>query len=70
MRAAAKGDKRKLSDAFEWERQARIDAGLPVRPYPKALTRIELDNLTPDMKRLGLNSGFLEYRGGQLVEAA
>jgi hypothetical protein len=69
MRAAARKDKRKLSDAFEWERQARIDAGLAVRPYPKPLTRIELDNLTPDMKRLGLNSGFLEYRDGRLIEA-
>jgi hypothetical protein len=68
MRAAAKGDKRKLSDAYEWERQARIDAGLHVDPYPKPLTRHELDTMPSHIRQLGLSSGFLEYRGDMLCE--
>jgi hypothetical protein len=69
MRAAARKDKRKLSDAFEWERQARVDAGLWVAPYPKPLTRAEIDNMPAHIRQMGLNSGFLEYRGGEVVEA-
>jgi hypothetical protein len=70
MRAAAKGEKRKLSDAYEWERQARIEAGLHVEPYPKPLTRHELDTMPSHIRQLGINSGFLEYRGDMLVESA
>ncbi len=70
MRRDAHGDRQKLSDAFEWERQALIDAGFQVRPYPKPLTRHELDTMPAHIKKLGLNSGFLEYRDGQLVECA
>lgn len=68
-RAAADGDRKKLSDIYEWERQARIDAGLSVKPYPKPLTRAELEAMPADVRKLGLNSGFLEYRDGQLCEA-
>lgn len=69
MRAAARKDKRKLSDAFEWERQARIDAGLAVKEYPKPLSRDELDNMPAHIRQMGLNTGFLEYRGSEVVEA-
>lgn len=68
LRAAAKGDRRKLSDAFEWERQARMDAGLHVPPYPKALSRQELNAMPAHIRKMGLASGFLEYRDGELVE--
>jgi hypothetical protein len=69
MRAAARKDRRKLSDAFEWERQARIDAGLHVEPYPKPLSRAEIDAMPAHIRQMGLNSGFLEYRSGEVVEA-
>jgi hypothetical protein len=36
----------------------------------KPLTRHELDTMPAHIKKLGLNSGFLEYRDGQLVECA
>jgi hypothetical protein len=66
-RAKARG-REELNTIWEWERQARIDAGLHVDPRPEPLTRDELDHLRPDIRKLGLNSGFLEYRGGRLCE--
>lgn len=70
MRAAAKGDKRKLSDAFEYERQARIESGLPVKAYPKPLSRDELEAMPSHIRDMGVKAGFLTYRNGQLVEAS
>jgi hypothetical protein len=68
-RAKAHGDRHKMDEAFQWERQARIDAGLHVRPLEPSFTRDELDNMPPDMRKLGLSGGFLEYREGKLCEA-
>ena len=70
MRAAAKGDKRKMSDAYEWERQARIDAGLAARPYPKPLTQAEIAKMPAHIKTMGLKAGFLIEHHGEIVEAA
>jgi hypothetical protein len=67
-RAKAHGDRHKMDEAFQWERQARIAAGLHVRPLEKPLSRDELDNMPPDMRKLGLSGGFLEYRDGRLCE--
>lgn len=69
-RFAASHDRRKLSEAWEWERQARIDAGLAVRPRPLPFTREELDAMPGNIRKMGLNYGFLTYEGGKLVEAA
>lgn len=69
MRASAKGDKSKLSDAFEWERQARIDAGLHVEPYPKPLSQSEIEALPGNIRSIGLKMGFLRRDGERLVEA-
>jgi hypothetical protein len=70
-RRAAVGakDKKALSDIYEWERQARMDAGLHVGPYPKRLTDDELEAMPSHIRKMGIAHGFLEYRGGKLVEA-
>jgi len=62
-------DKKALSDICEWERQERINAGLHVRPYPKPLTRAELDAMPADIRKLGFAHGFLKREGGKVVEA-
>jgi hypothetical protein len=66
-RASAKSQA-EINDCWEWERQARIDAGLHVEPYPKPLRRDELDRMPEHIRKLGLNCGFLEYRNGQVIE--
>lgn len=70
MRGKAGHDRSKLSDAWEWERQARIDAGLHVRPYPKPLTASELADMPAHIRQLGLNCAFLVKRDGKITEAA
>lgn len=60
---------RRLSDAFEFERQAKIDAGIAVPEYPKRLNREELDAMPAHIRTMGLNAGFLTYRNGELIEA-
>jgi hypothetical protein len=70
LRAIAHGDKRKLSDAFEWERQARVEAGLPVIPYPKPLSANEINEMPAHIREMGLKMGFLTLRNGEVVEAA
>jgi hypothetical protein len=67
--AKAHGNRQAINEAYEWERQARIAAGLHVRPLEKPLSRDELDNMPPETRKLGLSGGFLEYRDGRLVEA-
>lgn len=62
-------DKRALSDIWEWERQARIDAGLHVKPYPKPLNAAELEAMPAHIRQLGLAHGFLRREGGKVVEA-
>jgi hypothetical protein len=66
-RAAAKTAV-EIEAAWEWERSSRIEAGLHVPPIAKPFSRYELDNMGPDLVRLGLNSGFLKREGGKLVE--
>jgi hypothetical protein len=61
---------KEYGDVWEWERQAKIDAGLPVPPRPQPLSRVELDHLPDHIKSLGIANGCLEYRGGELVECA
>jgi hypothetical protein len=68
MRSQWKGDQQKIEDAWAWERQARINAGLHVPPLEPRLSREELDNMLPHIRQLGISKGFLEYRDGQLVE--
>jgi hypothetical protein len=68
--AVSAKDKRALSDIWEWERQARIDAGLHAEPYPKRLTGAELHAMPAHIRKMGLAHGFLEYRGGEIVESA
>jgi hypothetical protein len=67
--AVSAKDKKALSDIYEWERQARIDAGLHVSAYPKPLSRAEIDGMPAHIRKMGLAHGFLEYRDGQLAEA-
>jgi hypothetical protein len=67
-RSAAK-TREQLNECWEWERQARIDAGLHVDPRPAPLSREELDNMLPHIRQMGLSAGFLEYRDGKLMEA-
>jgi hypothetical protein len=61
-------DKRALSEVWEWERQARIDSGLHVEPYPKPLSHAELEGIPDHVRKMGLAHGFLEWRGGELSE--
>jgi hypothetical protein len=68
-RAKAHGNRDRMNEAFEWERQARIEAGLHVPPREPALSRDELDNMLAHIRKMGLSGGFLEYRGGKIVEA-
>jgi hypothetical protein len=68
-RAAAHGNKAKMDEAYEWERDARIRAGLHVDPRQPPLSREELDNLPSHVARLGLNCGFLKDENGKLAEA-
>lgn len=56
--------------AAEWERRARMDASLAVPPRQAPLTRAELDDMSNDMRSLGLKNGFFEMRNGQLFEIA
>jgi hypothetical protein len=67
-RKVAKGQ-REIEEAWQWERSAKISAGLHVPPLEPPLSRDELANMTPQMRELGLSSGMLEYRDGMLVEA-
>jgi hypothetical protein len=67
--AVSARDKKALSDIYEWERQARIDAGLHVGPYPKPLNSQELRAMPAHIRKMGLAHGFLTYRDGRLVEA-
>lgn len=59
---------RDIEDVQAWERQALLNAGLKVREWAEPLTPDELENLTTDIKSMGLAYGFLAYVGGQLVE--
>lgn len=67
-RRARASNQQEIEEAATWERQAKTDAGYSVPPLAERLSREELDNLTPQMLKLGLNSGFLTYRDNQLVE--
>lgn len=58
-----------IDAAAEWERRARVDAGLAVPPRQPPLTRDELDHMSADMAALGLKYGHLIRRNGQLFEA-
>lgn len=62
-------DKKALSDIWEWERQARIDAGLHVDAYPKRLTRAEIDAMPAHIRKVGFAHGFLTTQNGEVVEA-
>lgn len=57
-----------IEAAWEWERNARLDAGLAVPPIQPPLSREELAKLPQHIANLGLAYGFLERREGQLVE--
>ncbi len=61
---------REVGEAQEWEREALLAAGFPVRPIAPPLTRAELDALPHDTVAMGLTGGFLERRNGQLFERA
>lgn len=67
-RAKAHGNRSEMNEVYEWERQARIDAGLHVPPREPPFGRDELDNLPPHIRQMGLSGGFLEYREGRLCE--
>jgi hypothetical protein len=54
--------------AWQWERNARIEAGLHVAPLEKPLNRQELDNMPGHVAALGLKYGFLKRENGHLVE--
>jgi hypothetical protein len=62
-------DKRALSDIWERERQARMDAGLHAGPYPKPLARGEIEAMPAHIRQMGFAHGFLTMRGGEIVEA-
>lgn len=66
-RAKARG-RVEIEAAWQWERQARLDAGLSVPPIEKPLGRDELANMPAHIAQLGLAYGFLERVDGQLVE--
>lgn len=63
-------NREEVEAASAWERQARTEAGLHVAPLSKPFTRDELDKMPPHIRKMGLSSGFLEYRDGKLVEVA
>jgi hypothetical protein len=67
--AVSAKDKRALSDIWEWERQARIDAGLHVPEYPKPLNSVELEQMPEHIRQFGLAHGFLKRDGTSVVEA-
>lgn len=58
-----------IEDAAQWERQARLDAGLAVPPHQPPLSQSELATMPQHIAKLGLAYGFLEKRDGKLVEA-
>lgn len=70
-RAEARGDRQKIEEAAQWERNARLDANLHVSPPEKPLSRDELDNMPKEMVALGLKLGFLRRdESGLLMEKA
>jgi hypothetical protein len=54
--------------AWLWERNEKLRCGLYVMPIAPPLTRSELDSLPDHLVKLGLETGLLARRGGQLVE--
>lgn len=69
QRRAKARNRDEIEAAWSWERQARIDAGLPVPPKQPPLSREELAKLPAHIANLGLAYGFLERRDGQLTES-
>lgn len=67
-RAKAHGNRQAINEVYEWERQARADAGLHVPPREPPLSRDELDNMAPHVRQMGIGGGFLEYREGRVCE--
>jgi hypothetical protein len=57
-------------EVWKWERRARLDAGLPVKPLAPPLTETELARLPDHIAALGLKVGHLERRNGRLIEVA
>ena len=56
-----------VEEAWSWERNARIDAGLTVPPIAPPLTRKEIARLPPAMVKMGLACGALAERNGEIV---
>lgn len=63
-------NQQEVEAAWQWERDARIAAGLHVAPLEKPLSRQELDDMPGHIAALGLKYGFLKRENGQLVEAS
>lgn len=57
-----------VEEAWQWERNARIDAGLPVSPIEKPLGQYEMSTMPAHVIQLGLKSGFLKRDGEMIVE--
>lgn len=57
-----------IEAAWQWERDARMAAGLYVKPLAPPLSRRELEQMPAHVRDLGIARGLLEYRDGQLVE--
>ena len=66
-RSAARG-RDEIEAAWQWERTARTEAGLAVAPIQPPLTPAELNAMPGHIAALGIAYGFLERRGGALVE--
>lgn len=60
--------KEEIEDAFQWERNRLIEAGLHVEPLQPPLTRHELDDMPAATASLGIKYGYLRRVDGKLVE--
>lgn len=69
-RRAKARNQAEIDATWEWERQARSDAGLYVPPRPALLNAVEIGRPSPDLVKMGLKCGALEYREGRLVDSA
>ncbi len=56
-----------IEAAWQWERDARIAAGLHVPPIEPPFSRREIANLSPSLVKMGLKCGALIERDGQIV---
>ena len=67
-RRATAATRAEIERAWQWDRDARLDAGLTVPPIAPPFTRAELDSMDAGIRSMGLKYGFLAMRDGQVIE--